>query len=189
MTDTEKTSGYVCWSRPRGATRRQDDAVYGAAFARDPDKWLRIKRAKNQRRIRNYDRDWDREKMRFAGAKNRSRCITVSTASSAATATAAVFEETGSQFLERLGEDASKWAAEFRKTAISLGYSDMDEGWLLSWFANAIEHSSLLHRLLDEARAERDAKRIEVLETAIRLAFGFHQVSHIHAALREAINA
>ena len=48
-------------------------------------------------------------------------------------------EETGPQLLERLGTDGAKWADEFRKTAIKLGYSDMDEGWLIGWFANAIE--------------------------------------------------
>ncbi len=50
-------------------------------------------------------------------------------------------EESPGQFLARLGDDATNWAAEFRKVAISLGYSDMDEGWLVVWFANAIEHS------------------------------------------------
>lgn len=44
--------------------------------------------------------------------------------------------------LDALGDDASRWAAAFRQTAIRLGYSDMDEGWLIGWFANAIEHSS-----------------------------------------------
>lgn len=47
-------------------------------------------------------------------------------------------DETPAQFLERLGMDGAKWAAEFRKTAIRLGYSDMDEGWLIGWFCNAI---------------------------------------------------
>lgn len=41
--------------------------------------------------------------------------------------------------LEQMGTDGAKWAAEFRRVAISLGYSDMDEGWLIGWFANAIE--------------------------------------------------
>jgi hypothetical protein len=50
--------------------------------------------------------------------------------------------ETDKEFLERLGDDATKWAAEFRKTALALGYSDMDEGWLTTWFANAIESRS-----------------------------------------------
>jgi len=50
-----------------------------------------------------------------------------------------VEKETYAQMLDRLGDDASLWAAEFRKTAIKLGYSDMNEGWLTGWFANAIE--------------------------------------------------
>ena len=48
-------------------------------------------------------------------------------------------EETGAQLVSRLGVDAGLWAAEFRKVALRLGYSDMDEGWLIGWFANAIE--------------------------------------------------
>lgn len=46
--------------------------------------------------------------------------------------------ETTAQMLARLGMDGAKWAAEFRTTALRLGYSDMDEGWLLGWFCNAI---------------------------------------------------
>lgn len=46
--------------------------------------------------------------------------------------------ETDGQMLERLGMDGVKWAAEFRTTALRLGYSDMDEGWLIGWFCNAI---------------------------------------------------
>jgi len=55
-------------------------------------------------------------------------------------------EETAPELLQRLGDDASKWASEFRKKAIKLGYSDMDEGWLIGWFANAIEHSTDIRR-------------------------------------------
>jgi hypothetical protein len=47
--------------------------------------------------------------------------------------------ETSSDLLARLGTDGAKWAAEFRLTALRLGYSNMDEGWLVGWFANAIE--------------------------------------------------
>ena len=43
--------------------------------------------------------------------------------------------------LEYCGADAAKWAEQFRLTAIKLGYSDMDEGWLIGWFANAIERA------------------------------------------------
>lgn len=39
---------------------------------------------------------------------------------------------------EALGADATKWAAAFNQTAIKLGYPSMDEGWLTSWFANAM---------------------------------------------------
>jgi len=62
--------------------------------------------------------------------------------------------------LERLGDDAAKWAAEFRKTAIKLGYSDMDEGWLIGWFANAIENAHRLRTSLTAAAqvGEQDAK-------------------------------
>lgn len=48
--------------------------------------------------------------------------------------------------LNYCSDDASKWAAEFRATALRLGYSDMDEGWLIGWFANAIEHSTMVRR-------------------------------------------
>ena len=41
--------------------------------------------------------------------------------------------------LAKMGTDGAKWAEEFRATAKRLGYSDMDEGWLTGWFANAIE--------------------------------------------------
>lgn len=46
------------------------------------------------------------------------------------------------ELLNALGDNAALWAAAFRQTAVKLGYSDMDEGWLIGWFANAIEHSS-----------------------------------------------
>lgn len=46
---------------------------------------------------------------------------------------------TDGDLLKQMGTDGSKWAAEFRKTALKLGYSDMDEGWLIGWMANAIE--------------------------------------------------
>ena len=59
----------------------------------------------------------------------------------------------GPALLNALGDDASKWAAAFRQTATKLGYSDMDEGWLIGWFANAIEHSW-------EIRIRRDTERL-----------------------------
>ena len=38
------------------------------------------------------------------------------------------------------------WAQAFNRQAIKLGYSEMDEGWLVAWFANAIEHSWHIRR-------------------------------------------
>jgi hypothetical protein len=42
--------------------------------------------------------------------------------------------------LSALGDDAAKWAAAFCTIAKRQGH-DLDEGWVIGWFANAIEHS------------------------------------------------
>ena len=49
---------------------------------------------------------------------------------------------TGPDLLSALGDDAAKWASAFNQCAVKLGHTGMDEGWLIGWFANAIEHSS-----------------------------------------------
>lgn len=41
---------------------------------------------------------------------------------------------------ETCADDASKWASAFCQTAKKLG-QDIDEGWMVGWFANAIEAS------------------------------------------------
>jgi len=51
---------------------------------------------------------------------------------------AAATAESDGNVLARMGTDATKWADEFAATALRLGYSDMDRGWLIGWFANAI---------------------------------------------------
>lgn len=51
------------------------------------------------------------------------------------------------EFLEYLGDDAAKWAAEFCKTARDLGVNGLDEEWTIGWFANAIEHSHHIRRV------------------------------------------
>ena len=45
------------------------------------------------------------------------------------------------ELLEACRDDASKWAAAFCQTAEKLGHHGIDEGWMIGWFANAIEHS------------------------------------------------
>lgn len=46
-----------------------------------------------------------------------------------------------SDMLSAVGDDASKWAAAFVQTAEKLGHNGIDEGWMIGWFANAIEQS------------------------------------------------
>lgn len=56
---------------------------------------------------------------------------------------------------ERLGivlNDAAKWAGAFRQDAIVVGYSDMDEGWLINWFANVIEHTNGIRQQANRSR-------------------------------------
>jgi hypothetical protein len=53
--------------------------------------------------------------------------------------------------------DARDWAAAFRQTAIDLGYSDMDEGWLIGWFANS------LMRGYDQGRAAENQTEEDAL--------------------------
>jgi hypothetical protein len=43
------------------------------------------------------------------------------------------------ELLQFMGTDGAKWAVEFRRVALELGYADMEEAWLIGWFANAIE--------------------------------------------------
>lgn len=49
--------------------------------------------------------------------------------------------DTAPEMLDRLRDNAQLWAQEFNKTAVKMGYGEMDEDWLIGWFANAIEHS------------------------------------------------
>lgn len=51
--------------------------------------------------------------------------------------------------------DAQEWATAFRSTALSLGYSDMDEGWLIGWFANAIMRGFDEHVRRSEAEEQQ----------------------------------
>lgn len=82
--------------------------------------------------------------------------------------------ETPADLLKRLGDDGAKWAAEFRKTAPALGYSDMDEGWLIGWFANAIECSGDVRRWRAEKAAPLDALERNVVEAAEKWADYLH---------------
>ena len=52
--------------------------------------------------------------------------------------------------------DASVWASEFNKAAQRLGYSPMDEGWLIGWFANAMLTQEMVIR-----RAQKPQLQLE----------------------------
>lgn len=54
------------------------------------------------------------------------------------------------EMLKMLGDDASKWAAAFCQIAKAKGH-DIDEGWMISWFANAIEHSTHVRKARGES--------------------------------------
>lgn len=48
------------------------------------------------------------------------------------------------EMLFALGDDAAKWAEAFCQHAKKLGHGDIDEGWMIGWFANAIENSTMV---------------------------------------------
>lgn len=53
------------------------------------------------------------------------------------------------ELLKVLADDARQWAAAFvqhAKKVEARGEDPLDEGWLTTWFANAIEHSSDVRR-------------------------------------------
>lgn len=51
--------------------------------------------------------------------------------------------------LNILGDDASRWAAAFCQIAKTKGL-EIDEGWMITWFANAIEQSADVRRWRSE---------------------------------------
>jgi len=61
----------------------------------------------------------------------------------------------GPQLLSALGDDAYKWAEAFCQHVKKFdGGKELDHGWMITWFANAIEHSHDVRRW----RAEKAAK-------------------------------
>jgi hypothetical protein len=66
--------------------------------------------------------------------------------------------ESAGDLLQRLGVDGKLWAEEFSATATGLGYPEMDDGWLLGWFCNAIMAG------YDEARRRYDPELKAQLE-------------------------
>lgn len=78
-----------------------------------------------------------------------------------------MIEETPLECLSRLGTSGVLWAKEFNKTAVKLGYSEMDEEWLAGWFANAIENCDVIR--CNPLRTENE-KLHKALEPFARMA-------------------
>jgi len=58
---------------------------------------------------------------------------------------------TAPELLEALGDNAQKWAQAFMQ--LSAG-KEIDEGLMIGWFANAIEHSSDIRKICNCATKE-----------------------------------
>lgn len=70
----------------------------------------------------------------------------------------------GPKLLEVLSDDAYRWAEAFKMHADMIrdsGNDILDQGWLTTWFANAIEHSSDVRRWRRD-RAEKGGAHIVV---------------------------
>jgi hypothetical protein len=62
----------------------------------------------------------------------------------------------GSDLLKALGDEGMKWAAAFCQTTKKRFDIDIELGYALGWFANAIEHSSDVRRWRAEAAAKEE---------------------------------
>jgi hypothetical protein len=47
----------------------------------------------------------------------------------------------GNDMVNACGADAAKWASAFCQHAKKINGIELDEGWMIGWFANAIEYS------------------------------------------------
>lgn len=68
---------------------------------------------------------------------------------------------TGPELLAALQDDGAKWARAFCQHAKKLGYGDIDEAWMLGWFANAIESSHDFRKRRTLARDDHATKPLQ----------------------------
>ena len=98
-------------------------------------------------------------------------------------------DELPGDFLARVGMDGALWADGFRKMALKLGYSDMDEGWLIGWFCNAVmagyDHAQ---RRFDPALATREEAPAEVGEARERVRSAIADLQGEHEAMTGAFD-
>lgn len=60
-------------------------------------------------------------------------------------------EEAAAEIYEKCRDRANEWAAAFVRTAKRIGAGDIDEGWMIGWFANAIECADFARKSAAEA--------------------------------------
>jgi hypothetical protein len=84
------------------------------------------------------------------------------------------------ELLEYCGADAYRWAEKFCETAKTLGHDNIDHGWMIGWFANAIERA-------DQIRGKTRNDEIERLtrELALAKALDDRRVMAINAMIKE----
>lgn len=70
--------------------------------------------------------------------------------------------EAAASMLSRLGDNAQKWAQEFIAVMHQIGWSELDEALMTSWFANAIEHSNDVRRWKREGEKNPGLPETEV---------------------------
>lgn len=63
-------------------------------------------------------------------------------------------EMSTSDLLGTMSDDASRWAAAFCQIARKRYGLDIDEAWMVGWFANAIEHSTDVRQARARPRTE-----------------------------------
>lgn len=81
--------------------------------------------------------------------------------------------------LRYCGDDAAKWARAFQAIIVPNSGS-IDEGLMIGWFANAIEHSSDVRRWRKEAAAKEPAQDPRVAEIARTIA---HELGEVYDEL------
>lgn len=83
------------------------------------------------------------------------------------------YESLSNDEVDSWGDDAQKWAKGFNEAAVKLGYSEMDEGWLIGWFANAIERSYALRRDRVEEKLDEHIEQLISATANIAEALGW----------------
>jgi hypothetical protein len=95
------------------------------------------------------------------------------------------------EMLAYMGTDSEKWAQEFNRTTVKQGGPDLDEGYLIGWFANAIEHSWQVRSRELEAqldKVEQAKGYIDLRIESYRLKYEETRDEHLRAYFKGHLN-